>query len=208
MWPFRRSSDETDGADESLRLIVGLGNPGSRYEGTRHNIGFMVVERYSARHGLHLKASRHRADVARGSANGVPILLAEPLTFMNDSGIAVRRLLDYYKIDPERCIVVCDDLDLPFGRLRIRPDGSSGGNGGLKSIIRELGDDRFVRLRLGIDRPSVPAKAYVLQPFSQEQRTALPRLLDIACDALDDVLARGAAAAMNEYNRDWLPTLR
>jgi PTH1 family peptidyl-tRNA hydrolase len=209
MWPFRRERSEEAGHDDSLRLVVGLGNPGAKFEGTRHNIGFMVVERFAKRHDVALKGSKHRADIGRGSAQGgVPIIIAEPLTFMNESGIAVRRLLDYYKISPERLIVVGDDLDLPFGRLRIRTDGSSGGNGGLKSIIREIGDDRFTRLRVGIDRPSIPAKAYVLQPFSREQELVLPGLIDVACDALDAILTRGAEAAMNEFNRDWLPALR
>jgi peptidyl-tRNA hydrolase, PTH1 family len=208
MWPFRHSHVETDEANGDLYLVVGLGNPGGKYEGTRHNIGFMVVERFAERLGVSFTSSKHRADTARGTVSGASVLLAEPLTFMNDSGIAVRRLLEYYKVPPERMIVVCDDLDLPFGRLRIRMDGSSGGNGGLRSIIREIGTDAFTRLRVGIDRPSIPARAYVLQPFTREQEAVLPALVDVTCDAIEAILARGPTAAMNEFNRDWLPALR
>lgn len=208
MWPFRHSDVETDEANDGLYLVVGLGNPGGKYESTRHNIGFMVVERFAERLGVSFKSSKHRADTARGTVSGVSVLLAEPLTFMNDSGIAVRRLLEYYKVPPHRMIVVCDDLDLPFGRLRIRTDGSSGGNGGLKSVIREIGTDAFTRLRVGIDRPSIPARAYVLQPFTREQETVLPALVEVACDAIEAILAQGPTSAMNEFNRDWLPALR
>jgi peptidyl-tRNA hydrolase, PTH1 family len=202
----RRESEEADDA-EGLHMVVGLGNPGAKYEHTRHNIGFVVIERFAERHSLVFKGSKHHADIARGTVAGTPVVLAMPLTFMNESGFAVRRLLSYYKVPPANLLVVCDDLDLPFGRLRIRTEGSSGGNGGLKSIIQELGTESFVRLRVGIDRPTGHGRVYVLQKFPPEQERVLTALSDIACDAIETILSEGADVAMNRFNRDWLSEL-
>ena len=123
---------------------------------------------------------------------------------MNESGLAVKRLMAYYKVPPRRLLVVCDDLDIPFGTLRLRPDGSSGGNGGLKSIIRETGTQEFPRLRFGIGRPAHTAVSHVLQDFSAEEASELPALLDVASDAVTATLREGVAAAMNQFNRSWL----
>jgi peptidyl-tRNA hydrolase, PTH1 family len=204
---FRHRGNDDASATEDLRLVVGLGNPGAKYEHTRHNIGFIVVERFAERHSLAFKGSKHHADIARGIVAGTPVVLAMPLTYMNESGYAVRRLLRYYKVPAANLLVVCDDLDLPFGRLRIRTEGSSGGNGGLKSIIQELGTESFVRLRVGIDRPTGPGKVYVLQKFPPEQEHALAGLVDVACDAIETILSEGAEVAMNRFNRDWLSAL-
>jgi PTH1 family peptidyl-tRNA hydrolase len=203
---FRRHEEPLPPEDH-LWIVVGLGNPGGRYEGTRHNIGYMVAERLAERHAMSFHGSKHRADVARGAIGDTPVIIALPLTYMNESGYAARHLLSYYKVPPDRLLVVCDDLDLPFGRLRIRPGGSSGGQGGLRSIIQEVGTEEFARLRVGIDRPSIPAKAYVLQPFTREQEAVLPRLLDVACDAAETIVTEGTESAMNRFNRDWLPAV-
>jgi len=188
-------------------LVVGLGNPGSRYENTRHNIGFMAVEAFARRHDLRFKRSKHRADVATGSVKGVPILLAEPVTFMNESGNAVVRVARYFNVPGERVLVVCDDLDLPFGTMRLRAEGGSGGNGGLKSIIQSLGTEQFGRLRLGVGRPAGDAARHVLQRFPANEAGLLPELLEFAADAIEAVTQHAVAEAMNQFNRDWLPEL-
>lgn len=206
MWPWRRREEEKLDAD--LHLVVGLGNPGPEYERTRHNIGFMVVERLADRHGLAFRGSKHRADIARGVVEGVPVLLAMPVTYMNDSGFAVSRLLRYYRVSLDRLLVVADEMDLPFGTLRVRPSGSSAGNGGMKSIIRELGTEDFPRLRVGVGRPAGAAVRHVLGSFPPEQSELLPALVDTAADAVTAFLRSGARDTMNRFNRDWLPELR
>lgn len=190
--------------EPGLRLVVGLGNPGGKYERTRHNVGFMVVNELARRAGASFRSSKQRADVARGSLDGMSVLLAQPQTYMNESGDAVSRLVSYYHVPLGNLIVICDDLDLPFGTLRLRPSGSSGGNNGLKSIIRSLGSEEFARLRVGVGRPPGNAINYVLAPFTEEQQRLLPDLLPIGADCVIAALRDGVLPAMNEYNRDWL----
>lgn len=204
--PFWRSRNEEQ-TIEDLRLIVGLGNPGSKYDGTRHNIGYLVCERIAAKYGLSFKGSKQRADLARGSITGIPVLIALPITYMNESGNAVVRLLSYFRIPREKMLVVCDDIDLPFGTIRLRPSGSAGGQGGLKSIVRDLGTEEFARLRLGIGRPASHAIPHVLGSFPPEQARLLPALTEIVCDAIVVTLQQDVEAAMNRFNRDWLPEL-
>lgn len=199
---FRRHPESPAGAD--LWLVVGLGNPGKQYERTRHNIGFMVVDALAARHGLRLTRGKHQADVARGEIAGVQVILAEPLTFMNDSGYSVGHIARYYHIPPPRVLVICDDLDLPFGTMRLRSSGSSGGQRGLQSVIQVLGSNEIPRLRLGVGRPPRDAVGHVLQAFPPSEAKLLPRLLDTACDAVAAALTDGVQSAMNRYNRDWM----
>ncbi len=201
---FSRRREEED-AD--VRLVIGLGNPGSRYAGTRHNAGAMVVMAMAHRAGLQLRNSKHASATARTSIGGLPVLLAVPDTFMNDSGVAVGRLVRYYKVPPEHLLVICDDLDLPFGTLRIRPEGGSGGHNGLKSIIGAIGTQQFPRMRIGVGRSDHGAVNHVLGRFSPEEERVLPRLLDVAADAVGETLLRGPQDAMNGFNRDWLPVL-
>jgi PTH1 family peptidyl-tRNA hydrolase len=196
-WLRRRREDPSD---PDLRLVVGLGNPGGKYEQTRHNIGFMVTDALVRRSGGAFRGSKQRADIARISIDRLPVLVAQPVTYMNDSGHAVRRLQDYYHIPLERLMVVCDDIDLPFGTLRLRPSGSSGGHGGLKSIIRELGTEQFARLRIGVGRPPRSAVPHVLGSFDNEETERLPRLIDLAVDAVKVALRDGVQKAMNEFN--------
>lgn len=188
-------------------MVVGLGNPGAQYERTRHNAGFMVASEVARRMGASFRSSRQRAETARGVLDGRPVLVALPTTYMNNSGEAVTRLLAYYHVPVDHLLVIADDLDLPFGTLRIRPDGSSGGNGGLKSIIQQLGTKEFARLRVGVGRPRSDAINHVLGPFPPEQVAVLPRLVSIAADAVGATIRDGARASMNTYNRDWLPDL-
>jgi PTH1 family peptidyl-tRNA hydrolase len=198
----RREPDDPD-----LHVVVGLGNPGSRYAGTRHNVGAMVVLSMAQRMGLQLHRSKHACATARTSMGTVPVLLAVPYTFMNESGITVGRLIRYYKVPPEHIFVICDDLDIPFGTLRIRPDGGSGGHNGLKSIIGAIGTQQFPRMRVGVGRPVHGAIDHVLGRFSPDEERVLPRLLDIAVDAMKVTVTAGPHDAMNRFNRDWLPTL-
>ena len=194
-----------DGAPPaSLALIVGLGNPGSEYAGHRHNIGFQIVQALASIHGLSF--ARHKkaqARVAEGQIGERPVLLAQPRTFMNLSGKTVRRLSRDHQIPPERILVVCDDLDLPLGRLRIRPKGGSGGHKGLHSIIESLGSQDFARLRVGIDRPagSLDPAEYVLLPFDDEDKTLLAETVTRAVEAIESWLAGGIVATMDRFNR-------
>jgi PTH1 family peptidyl-tRNA hydrolase len=198
---FRRHVEDTE--DPELWLVVGLGNPGAKYERTRHNVGFMVTEALVRRYEGSFKGSKLRADIARIKIDGVPVLVAQPITYMNDSGHAVRRLVDYYHVPVSRLLVVCDDIDLPFATLRLRPSGSSGGHGGLKSIVRELGTEDFARLRVGVGRPARSAVPHVLGDFGPEEMKKLPALIDKAADAVTVALREGVERAMNEFNKDW-----
>jgi PTH1 family peptidyl-tRNA hydrolase len=167
----------------------------------------MVVRSVAQRDGLRMQRSKYAAETARTSLGNVPVLLAVPETFMNESGVAVSRLVRYYKVPPERLLVVCDDLDIPFGTLRIRPDGGPGGHNGLKSIIADIGTQQFPRLRVGVGRPSNDAIDHVLGRFTPEEERVLPRLLELAGDAVKATVVMGPREAMNRYNRQWLPTM-
>ncbi len=206
MWFWRRR--ETPETDPNLRVVVGLGNPGPRYANTRHNVGFRVVQALASRHDLAFRSSKQRAEIARGAVEGIPVLLALPVTYMNESGNAVRRLLEYYRVPPVQLLVVCDDIDLPFGTLRIRPDGSSGGHNGLRSIIGALGSEGFARLRVGVGRPETSAVGHVLGQFSPDQVSLVPALVETAADAVTAWLQGDVRGAMDRFNRDWLPVLQ
>lgn len=201
---FWRGRSEDAGDTKGLHLVVGLGNPGREYEATRHNVGFMVVDELAGRAGGRFTSSRQRADVARVQLASVPVLLAKPVTFMNESGFAVSHLVRYYHLPLERLLVISDDIDLPFGTVRLRTGGSAGGQRGLQSIITELGTNEFARLRLGVSRPRGSAVSHVLHPFAPAEREQLPRLLSVAADAVLAALTRGVQPAANEFNRNWL----
>lgn len=203
---FWHRRDEPAG-DPHLWLVVGLGNPGNKYARTRHNVGYMVAEALARRYSMRFSSSKQRADTARGTIEGIPVLLALPVTYMNESGNAVSRLVQYYKVNLDHLLVVCDDIDLPFGTLRLRPSGSSGGQRGLQSIVQALGTEEFARLRVGVGRPSGDATGHVLAPFPPEQERLLPQLTDTAADAVRTALLEGVQTAMNRYNRDWLSAL-
>lgn len=182
-----------------IRLVVGLGNPGSQYQRTRHNLGFMTVDRVAERAGIRFRASRFHAEVAALPGG---LTLMKPLTFMNRSGLAVGAWARYHRLRPEEVLVVCDDLDLPFGKLRLRAQGSAGGHNGLKSVIAELGSQSFPRLRLGIGRPPGAGSTveWVLSPFSPEEAHRLPILLEAAAWAVECAVGEGIEVAMNQVN--------
>jgi PTH1 family peptidyl-tRNA hydrolase len=183
-------------------LVVGLGNPGRQYKNTRHNAGFLVVDRLAERLGVQFSRLQFRALVVDGRYQDRKIILAKPQTYMNESGQAVGSLVRFYKITQDNIVVVHDDVDLPFGALRLRPAGGSGGQKGMGSIIERLGTQEFPRLRVGIGRPpgQMLAAAYVLQEFDRDEKQELPGLIDRAVDALLSVVTNGLEKAMNQYN--------
>lgn len=182
-------------------LIIGLGNPGPEYAGTRHNVGFMVVELLAQRHRIPLKEAKHGARVGEGSIAGEPVALAKPLTFMNLSGRAVRPLMHRYSLTPEQVIVVYDDADLPLGKIRLRARGSAGGHGGLKSIIASLGSSEFPRVRIGIGRSAGGDMIdHVLSRFGHGERPVVEAAIERAADAVEAIVTHGIEAAMNRFN--------
>jgi PTH1 family peptidyl-tRNA hydrolase len=188
-----------------MKLVVGLGNPGPRYADTRHNVGFRVVERFAERHRIALDSQRFEGRFGRARLGALDVGLLLPETMMNLSGAAVGAALRMLPVDDpaEDLVLVFDDLDLPFGRLRLRPHGGAGGHRGIQDVIARLGGGDFPRLRVGIGRPppEMDPVAYVLARFAPEERQRLPALLDAAAAALDATLRDGVAMAMNRVNQ-------
>lgn len=185
------------------RIIVGLGNPGRQYANTRHNAGWMVLDELARRTGAPSTRSRLQAEISEVKHKGFRLVIAKPQTYMNESGKSVSQLLNWYKVDPEHMLVVVDDLDIPFGRLRMRPGGSPGGHNGLKSINREIGTDQYPRLRVGIGRPNHPGGrtiGHVLSSFSTEERADANIVFTAAADAVDMWLDDGILVTMNAIN--------
>ena len=183
-------------------LIAGLGNPGRRYRLSRHNIGFKIIDAFAEQHGERLLRVQNQALVATFHHPAGKIILVKPQTMMNNSGRAVAALARFYQIPFDNLLVVFDDLDLPAGKLRLRPQGGSGGHRGMRSIIELLGSQDFPRLRVGIGRPpgNMDPADYVLQRFSPAEEDLLPILLGDATDAIEMFLAEGIEAAMTRYN--------
>jgi len=188
--------------EQTPYLIVGLGNPGRQYQDNRHNVGFMVVDRLAQRLGVSFTRLEQKALVSRADYQGRRLILAKPQTYMNLSGQAVSALVRFYKIPLYHLLVIHDDIDLPFGVLRLRPEGGSGGQKGLQSVIEALGTQEFPRLRIGINRPPghMEAADYVLQDFSRDEAQALPFVLDRAVEAILAFMTQGIASAMTIYN--------
>ncbi len=186
-----------------MKIIVGLGNPGSKYRSTRHNIGFQFVDNVARQQGIILDRHECGAVTGWGHCNDVQLLLVKPQTFMNRSGVAVAALLQEHGATAADLVVVYDDLDLPLGRIRIRTNGSAGGHRGVSSIVEYLGSVPFCRIRLGIGRPpeGVGVIDYVLSPFSEAEMADLGRVIDRASEALCCLVNQGAQAAMGVYNR-------
>ena len=185
-----------------MKLVAGLGNPGERYAATRHNVGFMVVQRLAAAHGVSLKKKLYQGLCGVGRVAGVETTLLLPQTFMNLSGASVGSACKSLGIGPGDLIVVHDEIDLPFGALRFKVGGGHGGHNGLRSICGVLGSADFMRLRVGVGRPQQGSDVadYVLKPFSARERRDLDQVLSAATEALQTLFARGSAAAMNEFN--------
>jgi len=190
---------------QPIRLVVGLGNPGKEYQATRHNAGFMVVDELARRFGVDQWRTKDQARQAL--VNGRGIVLVEPVSFMNASGVPVRVIASWYRVPPENILVISDDMDLPFGKLRMRPTGGHGGHNGLRSIIATMGEN-FVRLRFGVGRP--PSEHgpepidHVLSPFSVDEARALPPIIEAAANGAEQWLASGLETAM-QYVNTWVP---
>ena len=183
--------------------MVGLGNPGDEYAETRHNAGFRLVERVAGKWGVSLRGRAFKARTAKADVGGRPVLLAQPQTFMNRSGVSVREMLAGRDVPPERLVVVYDDLDIPLGEIRVRTRGSPGTHKGMISVVSEIGTRDFARIRIGIGPlpPGRDASDYVLSPFRRDERPVLERSLDAAEEALDLVLAGEAQEAMTRFNK-------
>ncbi len=185
-----------------MYIIVGLGNPGDRYEGTRHNVGFQVIDKLSEQYRIPVTEKKHRALCGRGIIGGQKVMLMKPQTFMNLSGESVKSAAEYYQISHEELIVVYDDVSLNPGQLRIRAKGSAGGHNGIKNIIANLGSQEFPRVKVGIGEkpPRMDLADYVLSRFPGEEKKHMEEAFAEAADAVCAILEDGMDAAMNRYN--------
>jgi len=196
---FRRRPKEEERPEW---LIVGLGNPGTEYLGTRHNVGWVALEQLAKDHRIKLDTRRLRSRYGTGRIADVPVVLAMPMTYMNLSGEAVRGLLRHFEFSPDRLLVIADEMALPLGQIRLRGKGSAGGQKGMDSIIQVLGTQEFPRLRIGIDRANPGwAMEHVLGKFSREEMERIGPALDRAVQAVEAVLTDGLERAMDEFNR-------
>ena len=186
-----------------MKLVVGLGNPGPNYEGTRHNVGFVTVELLAKRHGATWEAAPRGIEALIARWRAQDVMLAKPLTFMNDSGSAVQALQQFYKITTPDSLVIFDEAQLETGRLRMLPDGSSGGHNGLKSVIASLGTQQVPRLRIGVGRGDRRRDLadHVLARFDPEERQTIAEAIERAADAAEVFVTDGPDVAMNRYNR-------
>ena len=185
-------------------IIAGLGNPTKEYEGTRHNVGFDVIDRLSEKYNIAVDTKKHRALIGKGMIAGQKVILAKPQTYMNLSGESIRSLLDYYKVDEEHeLLVIYDDVSLGVGQLRIRAKGSAGGHNGIKSIIAHLGGQVFPRIKIGVGEkpPKYDLADYVLGHFSKAEKVLMDEGYDNAVRAVEMIVSGDIEGAMNEYNR-------
>lgn len=185
-----------------MKLVVGLGNKGREYENTRHNMGFMLVDRYLQYKNITDKfKEKFNAIYIETTINNEKVIFIKPMTYMNNSGIAVRAFVDFYKLNSEDVLVISDDLDLDLGKFRLRRNGSSGGHNGLKSIISHLGTDNFKRLRIGISNDKDDVINYVLSKFSKKELNEIDTMFDTLVDVLDDYFVMDFTSLMSKYNR-------
>ena len=184
-----------------MKMIVGLGNPGRSYKNTRHNTGFMVIDALCEKCGVTLNKEKFDAKYTIATINGNQVIIVEPQTYMNNSGSAVYGLVNYYNVDVADILVIYDDLDLPIGKLRIRPKGSSGGHNGIKDIIRYLNTDQFKRIRVGIsNNKEIDTKDYVLGKIAKEDQEEFKKSIALARDAAIDFVDHDISYLMNNYN--------
>lgn len=188
-----------------MYLIVGLGNPGRDYVGTRHNIGFEAVDALCAKYDIQLNKEKFRAVLGEGRIGGEKVVVAKPQTYMNLSGESVREIRDWYKPEEDHILVIYDDISLPVGKLRIRTKGSAGGHNGIKNIIYQLGTETFPRIKIGVGAPRHPEhdmKDFVLGHFSKEEVEILIQSVIRTADAVEELIRNGAVSAMNRFNGD------
>ena len=185
-----------------MKLVVGLGNKGREYENTRHNMGFMLIDRYLQYKNITDKfKEKFNAIYIETTINNEKVIFIKPMTYMNNSGIAVRAFVDFYKLNSEDILVISDDLDLDLGKFRLRRNGSSGGHNGLKSIISHLGTDNFKRLRIGISNDKDDVINYVLSKFSKKELNEIDTMFDTLVNVLDDYFVIDFTSLMSKYNR-------
>ena len=202
----QKNCHENDRSNEvkKLFIIVGLGNPGKEYEGTRHNVGFEVIDRIAEKYNIAVDGKKHRALIGKGMIGGQKVILAKPQTYMNLSGESVRSLLDYYKVDEtEELLVIYDDISMENGQIRIRAKGSAGGHNGIKNIIAHLNGQVFPRIKVGVGEkpPRYDLADYVLGHFSKAEQELMEEGYDHALHAAEQIIDGEITAAMNEYNR-------
>ncbi len=185
-----------------MKLIVGLGNPGAKYQATRHNSGFLAIDEIAATHNIPVSLSGFDATFGKGRIDRVPILLFKPMTFMNLSGSSVKKIADYLNIEPADIIIIHDDIDLPLGTIRLKAGGGHAGHKGIISIIDSLANPDFVRVRIGIGKPRDKSivERYVLEQFDENEMKQLPEIMKAVSDAVTMVITSGIQAAMNQYN--------
>lgn len=183
-------------------VIVGLGNPGSKYELTRHNIGFLTIDRLAKREGVRVDRIKFKSIIGEMNINGEKVILVKPQTFMNLSGEAVREVMNFYKVDLENLLVVVDDIDITPFTIRLKKSGSAGSHNGMKSIIYNLNDDKFPRLKVGVgnNERKIDLANYVLSGFEKKDQDKLENIIDTSCDAILDFIKNGADYVMNNYN--------
>lgn len=189
--------------DQTVYLVAGLGNPGSKYARTRHNVGFMVVDALADRYEISVQRSKFNVIYGRGTIEGIDVILAKPQAYMNRSGPPLRQLADYFRIQREAVVVIHDDIDLAFERLKIKEKGGDGGHKGIRSLIQAFGGDQFVRLRVGVGRSQTSGDVidHVLGQFSYDERSALGDILQKATEAIATILSKGTKEGMNRYNQ-------
>ncbi len=188
---------------DDLFIVVGLGNPGSRYENTRHNMGFDTIDLLSAKYNIKVSKVKFKAITGDGEIEGQRVILVKPQTYMNLSGESVREIIEWYKIPINNIIIVYDDIDMPLGKIRVRPGGSSGTHNGMRSIIYQIQSDGFPRVRVGIGRPPEgwALADFVLSKFNAEDRKLVNESIKNACDAVASIVKSGVDTAMNKFNR-------
>ena len=181
-------------------LIVGLGNPGKQYEQTRHNIGFDVIDYMANKYNIDVNREKFKGICGEGFIENKKVILLKPLTYMNLSGESIRELANFYKIEDDEIIVVYDDISLDIGRLRIREKGSAGGHNGIKSIIQNLGGDKFPRVKVGVGQPKDNLVNHVLGKFSKEDREHIEKVIPVVSDAIVEIVKNDAKESMNKFN--------
>ena len=189
--------------EDVMYIIAGLGNPGKEYMGTRHNAGFSVIDELADKYNISVDTAKHKGLIGKGVIAGQKVILVKPMTYMNNSGECIREVMDYYKCDIDDFIVIFDDISLDVGKLRLRAKGSAGGHNGIKDIIRQLGTEKFLRIKVGVGaKPKGWDLAdHVLGRFSTEDRKLVDEAIEKAAKAVDIMISQGVDAAMNEYNR-------
>jgi len=183
-------------------LLVGLGNPGPKYARNRHNIGFMALDEVARRHRIEAFRAKFGAEVATGEVKGQRAVLLKPMEYMNLAGFAVQRAAAFYQVEPKDMVVVHDEIDIDFGRLKLKVGGGHGGHNGLRSIVQELGSSDFARVRCGVGRPGTKANVadYVLGDFQRDEQEEAAILIQEAADAVEEIVTRGPLLAMNRFN--------